>query len=287
MDTSLLNVIPYTRRHHRDLMHLLGYDRYLHVHLDWNSADEWLSDPDMPVFLAWQDDKLVGAMAGSPPLNGSVWLRMVVLAPGADVEATLQTLWETLRAQLVANGVQDVAILLLRAWLMPYAEQLGFAPLESIITLRREGNQVPEPLRHDLKIRPGDLRELATVAEVDHAAFNPIWQLSMMALRQAIRASAYFTVAEIDKQLVAYQLSTLYHDGAHLARLATMPAVQGTGVGGALLTNLVQHFLNRRIRSVSVNTQKSNTQSLRLYQRYGFNPTGLNMDVWSQSLNHD
>src|SRR5258708_19152060 len=151
MTTSLLNVIPYSRRYHRDLMHLLGYDRYLHVHFDWNSADEWLSDPDMPVFLAWQENKLVGAMAGSPPLNGSVWLRMIVLAPGADVESILGTLWATLRAQLVASGVHEVAILLLRPWLTPYASQLGFAPRESIITLRREGKQTPEPLSQDIK----------------------------------------------------------------------------------------------------------------------------------------
>src|SRR5258708_27973752 len=88
MDTSLLNVIPYTRRHHRDLMHLLGYDRYLHVHLDWNSADEWLIDPDMPVFLAWQDAKLVGAIAGSPAPHGSVLLRLVVLPPRPPASAT-------------------------------------------------------------------------------------------------------------------------------------------------------------------------------------------------------
>src|SRR5258708_22197577 len=117
---------------------------------------------------------------------------MVVLAPGADVEATLQTLWETLRAQLVANGVQDVAILLLRAWLMPYAEQLGFTPRESIITLRREGNQVPTALRTDLKIPPGDLPQLATLVGVDHAAFNPILAPSTIALPQSIKASCYF-----------------------------------------------------------------------------------------------
>jgi ribosomal protein S18 acetylase RimI-like enzyme len=48
-----------------------------------------------------------------------------------------------------------------------------------------------------------------------------------------------------------------------------------------LLMAMIQHFLKRDMRSVTVNTQKTNTQSLNLYQRYGFQFTGLNMDVWS------
>src|SRR5450432_819570 len=187
MDRSHLNIIPYTRRHHRDLMHLLGNDKYLHVHFDWNTADEWLSDPDMPVFLAWQENTLVGAMAGSPSLNGSVWIRIIALLPGTDVETTLQTLWAALQAQLLASDVHEVSILLLRTWLIPYAERLGFAPYESIITLRREGTQVLDPLRSDISIRSGELRELPAVMDIDHSAFSPIWQLSGPALRQAIR----------------------------------------------------------------------------------------------------
>ncbi len=80
--------------------------------------------------------------------------------------------------------------------------------------------------------------------------------------------------------MVGYQLSTLYRDGLHLARLATLPEVQGQGIGGVLLGQLIDQFARRGVLSVTVNTQRSNLQSQRLYQRYGFDLTGLDMDVW-------
>ena len=93
-----------------------------------------------------------------------------------------------------------------------------------------------------------------------------------------------FRVAELDRRIVAYQLSTLYRDGGHLARLATLPEVQGTGIGGALLGDLIEQFNRRGIHGLTVNTNESNVQSLRLYRRYGFELTGMNMDVWSVNI---
>lgn len=284
MNLSAINVIPYVRRHRRELMNLLQAEEYLHIHLDWSSVDEWLSDPDTPILLAYRDKTLVGVMAGSPPLDGAAWLRLVAVSHTANINSVLATLWPVLKVELKATGVSDVAVLTLRPWIVPHIEQLGFTPRDSIVTLRRDGPKVPSPLRSDVQVRNADWREIETVAAVDHAAFAPIWQLSAASIQQAARTSSSFTVAEINKWVVGYQISTLYRDGAHLARLATLPEIQGTGVGGVLLTELTQYFIRRGVLSVTVNTQKTNTRSLRLYQRYGFDFTGLNMDVWSQAL---
>ena len=284
MNVSGVNVIPYARRYRRELMNLLQTDEYLHIHLDWSSVDEWLSDSDTPIFLAFQDRILVGAMAGSPALDGSAWLRLIALSHRVDTDSLLAALWPVLKADLVTKGINEVAVLALRPWIVPHIGQLGFTFRDSIVTLRRESKDVPPPLRSDVKVRNADWREAPTVAGVDHAAFSSIWQLSSSSLQQAARSSSSFTVAELDNHIVGYQISTLYRDGAHLARLATLPAVQGTGIGGVLLTELIQYFIRRGVYSVSVNTQQTNTKSLRLYQRFGFDFTGLNMDVWSSSL---
>jgi ribosomal protein S18 acetylase RimI-like enzyme len=166
-------------------------------------------------------------------------------------------------------------------WIKPHMEKLGFRFRDSIVTLRRDGMNLPTTLNTEVKIRAADWREVDHAIAVDHQAFDPVWQLHPSALRQAARISARFTLAALNGQVVAYEISTLYRDGAHLARLATVPEMQGKGIGGVLLMAMIQHFLKRDMRSVTVNTQKTNTQSLNLYQRYGFQFTGLNMDVWS------
>ncbi len=281
---STLRLTPYVRRFRRDAMNLINNAARLHLHLDWQAVDEWIDDPETPVFLAWQGRTLVGVMAAAPPLSGTSWVRLAVLADDFEAEEVLPELWAQVRMRLNALGVMQVGALLLRRWLMPYMESLGFHYSEDVVTLRRDSGDVLPALRSDPHIRRIEWGEAPAVAEVDHAAFDPIWQLSTPALRQAARISALFTVAELDGRFVGYQLTTLHSDGAHLARLATLPELQGQGIGGALLSDMLNHFTRRGITSYSVNTQQTNEQSQRLYRRYGFELSGVDMPFWTQFL---
>src|SRR5215468_6315018 len=116
MNVSGVTVIPYARRYRRDLMNLLQAEEYLHIHLDWTSVDEWLGDPDTPILLAYQDKTLVGVIAGSPPLDGVVWLRLVALSHKTQIDPVMAMLWHALEGQLKSSGVTEVAVLTLRPW---------------------------------------------------------------------------------------------------------------------------------------------------------------------------
>jgi [ribosomal protein S18]-alanine N-acetyltransferase len=185
---------------------------------------------------------------------------------------------------LVELGVRDVGVLVLRPWIAPNLSPLGFTFTEDIVTLRRRGANHPEPLRTDVTIRTAYLEEVPQILKIDQVAFEPIWQMTLLTLRQAARMSSSFTVAEVDGKMVGYQLSTLHNDGAHLARLAVLPDVQGGGIGGALLGDLIGRFVRRNILTLTVNTQATNIRSQNLYRRYGFDPTGLDIPYWHLSI---
>ena len=84
--------------------------------------------------------------------------------------------------------------------------------------------------------------------------------------------------------IIGYQISTVYRDGAHLARLAVDPAVQGQGVGKALLADTLRRFFRRGVYSMTVNTQASNGRSQRLYHQFNFERNGNDLPVWSIRL---
>src|SRR6185369_15396972 len=132
-------------------------------------------------------------------------------------------------------------------------------------------NEAPPP---GLSIRLNEPGDLAAILAVDNHAFTPPWQMERDELRAAVRISACCTVAERDGELIGYQLSTLYFDGAHLARLAVVPETQGIGMARALLIDLLRRFERRGVRTMTVNTQSSNTRSQRLYIGFGFERTG-------------
>jgi ribosomal-protein-alanine N-acetyltransferase len=277
-----LKMTPYARCYRHELLSLIndGYCR-LHVHLDWYTIEEWIDQPQIPIYLGWYEHKLVGAVAASPPRDGASWLRLVAIDEESDIDSVLIDLWLALRSYLTAMAVREVGALLLQPWLTSHLAGLGFTYQEDIVTLRRDGASIPAPLRHDLYIRHGDVRNLQQAVDIDHAAFAPLWQLSTSAMRQAIRESANFTLAESNGQAVGYQITTLFAHSVHLARLAVNPEAQGSGVGGALLGEMLNNFSRRGILTCSVNTQASNLQSQHLYRRYGFELTGQDMPYWS------
>jgi ribosomal protein S18 acetylase RimI-like enzyme len=88
-------------------------------------------------------------------------------------------------------------------------------------------------------------------------------------------------VAETERGIVGYQLTTGGGQRAHLARLAVHPSVQGRGAGKTLLSDLLRALTQTGIFRLTVNTQSDNQTSLNLYQKMGFVRTGEQHPVYT------
>ena len=115
---------------------------------------------------------------------------------------------------------------------------------------------------------------------MDAAAFEPLWQNSVAALRKAFEQASYASIAEDSSGIIGYQLSTGGSFGAHLARLAVRPNLQGRGLGAALVRELIMHMKRAGGLRITVNTQADNAASLALYDRLGFRRTGEQYPVY-------
>jgi [ribosomal protein S18]-alanine N-acetyltransferase len=279
-----LTITPYHRRHLQSIRDLLFHNDRVHTHLDWHDTDAWIESSDSILRLGWYKGRLVGLMGLSTPLNRASWIRLAAVQDlFHDPEGVLCALWDDLLHEL--QGQLDIiALLAVRDWIIRYAPALGFNYSEDIITLERGGYELPDPLANAPMIRAAELRDLPALVAVDQSAFAPPWQLSYEEIRQAYRISSSCTVAEKNHEIVGYQISTLYFDGAHLARLAVLPQTQGNGVGGALLGDLLRRFFRRGVYMMTVNTQASNEHSRHLYARFGFRPNGFDLPYWSTHL---
>lgn len=278
---SALTVTPYNRRYLQAIRDLMFISALVHVHLDWYDTDSWLESRESHTYLAWHKGRLVGFMANSRPLNGASWLRVVALHERTDQTAVICALWQAMLEGLRPLGVRTVAALVVRDWLTPHLQTLGFHYNEEIITLSRYGHELPEQHPRGPVVRVAETRDLPSLVQVDHTAFIAPWQLAEEELQQAHRMCSSCTIALYDNLVVGYQLSTLYFDGAHLARLAVVPHAQGHGVGSALLADVLTRFFRRGIYAMTLNTQSSNQQSQQLYARFGFRPNGYNLPYWS------
>lgn len=280
-----IEITSYERRDHYEVRELLFRNYRSHTHLDWHESDQWLEDADSPVKLAWQSNHLVGLIGTSIPNDGNVWIRIIAILDDVDAAPIINALWEALCADLGALQVRRIAVLMLRDWLAEVFKPLGFAEEDWIVTLRRElPEPPPENVLTNLHIRAAEPSDLATLTEIDHLAFGTLWQMSAAEIRQAMRVAASSTVAMLDTTPVGYQISTMYFDGSHLARLAVKPDNQARGIGRALVSDVLRRFARRNVHSMTVNTQLSNTRSQHLYEHLGFARNGYDIAVWMTDL---
>lgn len=272
---------PVLPRHRYAIRDLVLDAESAHAHLDWHEIDQWLEiEPDL-VRIAMRGPRIVGVLGLSAPLNGACWVRIAAVEAREDTPTLLTALWHELRPALHQCGVDQVAWLLIREWSGSIAARLGFSHVEDIVTLRRAGVGAPVPATTGgLYIRAMQSADLNAITAVDHAAFHPPWQMTQTDLAEASRIAANATVALIDDVIIGYQMSTLYFDGAHLARLAVSPQAQGHRIGTALVEDVLHHFHRRGVQTMTVNTQDSNHISQRLYERHGFRRNGYDLPVW-------
>lgn len=260
---------------------LLQSSRRVHLHTDWRAADDYLGRP--PYLVAESGRTLVACLACPPDPAPAAWLRLAALGngrPGGDIAALLDA---SLTA-LAELGAEELAVLGPESWLLDPLRARGFRSLTDVITYLKEDDNIAEPGNRDVLVRRARLEDLPALAALDANAFEPRWRHSADMLRSAYAVVASFEVAWLDGGPVGYQLSSVFGRYGHLARLTVQPAYQGQGIGTRLLADALTNLNRLGVTAVTLNTQADNLASRRLYERFGFRPTGDRVTVWQTAV---
>jgi ribosomal-protein-alanine N-acetyltransferase len=272
-------------------LHLFRSRARSHQHLDWYPLEIWLDDPNLCCWMAQRNgmvDALLGATLSDPAAqsggNTVAWLRFAIPANQFGHDPVLDDLWQVLLQDLHSAGTSLLGLLIINEWIAGYAQRWRFTPNTSVITLRREKTALPAPPLRDHLIRNASRGDLAAIVAVDRAAFDPMWRYDEAVLTAAASQAEILRVIESEGQIIAYQLSTRYASIGHLARLAVLPDRQSRGLGAALIYDMILYFQAQGVHTITVNTQSDNSQSYRLYTRFGFSYTGHRVPVWTLAL---
>lgn len=275
----------------RQVIHLFRSRARSHQHLDWYTLETWLEDPSLCCWTA-QRNGMVEALLGATlsdsgsqsDSNNIAWLRFAIPANQFGYDPALDDLWLVLRRSLQSASTSILGLLIINEWIAGFAQRWKFTQNTSVITLRRNRADLHVPPPHDHSIRDASHGDLAAIVAVDRAAFDPLWRYDEAVLKTAASQAELLRVIESEGQIIAYQLSTRYANIGHLARLAVFPGWQNRGLGAALIHDMILHFQAQDVHTITVNTQSDNSQSYRLYTKYGFTYTGHRVPVWAIAL---
>lgn len=201
-----------------------------------------------------------------------------------DADALLVPLLQLAVARLGELGASMLTYVGTEDWLVRRLLWAEFTVAESVVTLLKAGTDIPAPQAADpIRIRRPAEADIAAIACVDKEAFPTEWHYGEAVLRRALRATDVFLLAE-DESVIGYAYGDVQGGSAHLTRLAIHPDRQGHGVGAALLAEAMRLFQERGAWWITLNTQRGNAISQRLYQRFGFQPIGQSVPLLMQRI---
>lgn len=274
-----------TLRDRPELSAIFNQADYAFYHLDWSSPLEWLGK--QPFWLVEDRAGIRAALALIEEPAGIAWLRIYACRRGIFPYEHWPALLEKCLAHFNRDNMPTVAALGLKEWLIPLLEDCGFHYHQSIVTLYRklEGEDPAFTIPSSVFIRPMEAEDLPVVAAIDQQSFEPIWQNSLPQIEISYQRAHYATVAEVDGQIVGFQISTSNLFSIHLARLAVHPFFMRRHIGYALVADLIERCKRDQRWELTVNTQDNNHASLSLYQKIGFERSDQSFSVWLYQKN--
>ena len=135
-----------------------------------------------------------------------------------------------------------------------------------------------------LRVEPMRLEDIPAVHAIESASFPTPWP--PYAFRRRARDQpdgALPRRARPDERVVAYAGLWLMVDEAHVTTFAVLPAYRRRGIGGRLLSELIELAAALGATVVTLEVRLSNAVARQLYQRFGFRPVGVRPRYYSDN----
>jgi ribosomal-protein-alanine N-acetyltransferase len=270
----------------QQIANLMYFESHVHRHLDWRAPLDWLGSPFY--WVLEENGRILGVLACPSSPLGIAWVRLFAHAGNVNLAEAWDILWQTARSDIARQGGSTVAVISMHQWFDAVLKESAFTNNQSIVMLELRNRQaVQRPAPAGVVIRDMTRNDLPEVAELDAAAFAPLWQNAEETLAIALPQASVATVAESAVGMVGYQITTANPFGAHLARLAVRPDVQKRGFGSWLVDDLVERLRRQGVKRLTVNTQSDNHTSLALYKKMGFVGSGEKFPVYCYEIPGD
>ena len=127
----------------------------------------------------------------------------------------------------------------------------------------------------ELSFRPMREKDLERVLAIEQVSYPSPW--SRYAFISEIRENqfAHYYVCLAGRRLVGYAGMWIIMDEAHITNLAVHPAFRQQGVGEKILYHLMGRSVLLGAERMTLEVRVSNDVAKRLYNRVGFEPSGI------------
>jgi [ribosomal protein S18]-alanine N-acetyltransferase len=135
-----------------------------------------------------------------------------------------------------------------------------------------------------IEIRRLALQDLDAIERIENAVYPTPWSRSMFAGELAKPSSLCIGGFDPDSgRLMAYLIVSRYVDAWHIMNLAVHPGWRRAGVASRLLDELLMLTTGDSRRGYTLEVRVSNTSAIALYERFGFETSGIRRGYYTDN----
>lgn len=134
-----------------------------------------------------------------------------------------------------------------------------------------------------LIVEPMRAEDIPAVHAIESASFPTPWPPYAFRGELETNRMAHYLVVRAGERVVGYAGIWLMVDEAHVTTFAVLPAYRRRGIGGRLLSELIELAADLGARVVTLEVRLSNAGARQLYQRFGFRPLGVRPRYYSDN----
>ena len=135
-----------------------------------------------------------------------------------------------------------------------------------------------------MELRRLGLQDLDAIVALENAVYPTPWSRSMFAGELAKPSSLSFGAYDAEHGgLVAYLIVSRYADAWHIMNVAVHPEYRRQGVASRLLDELFELTAGDPRRGYTLEVRVSNATAIALYERFGFEPSGVRRGYYTDN----
>jgi ribosomal-protein-alanine N-acetyltransferase len=124
---------------------------------------------------------------------------------------------------------------------------------------------------------------LREVHSIDTMVYPRPWSLALWRQEIAMLDTRHYLVAESGGAVVGHAGIMYVANEGHVTTVAVDPHWQGRRVATRLMSALCHHARDRGTSALTLEVRVSNERAIALYRRFGFAPTGVRKNYYSET----
>ena len=135
-----------------------------------------------------------------------------------------------------------------------------------------------------MELRRLSIHDLDAIVAIENAVYPTPWSRSMFAGELAKPSSLSLGAFDAEAGgLVAYLIVSRYVDAWHIMNVAVHPEYRRQGVASRLLDELFELTSGDPRRGYTLEVRVSNATAIALYERFGFEPSGVRRGYYTDN----